>query len=70
LRNQLLPVGTGTRVCSKRALKLAIAEMYVQGVSTRELTDVMRELWRMFDIQKGEPPADLFQIPAADFRLS
>ncbi len=29
---------------SERALKLAIAEMYVQGVSTRKVTEVMREL--------------------------
>jgi len=32
----------GTR--SERALKLAIAEMYVQGVSSRKVTAVMREL--------------------------
>jgi transposase-like protein len=31
-------------VRSERALKLAIAEMYVQGVSTRKVTEVMREL--------------------------
>jgi putative transposase len=31
-------------VRSERALKLAIAEMYVQGVSTRKITEVMREL--------------------------
>jgi transposase-like protein len=30
-------------VRSERALKLAIAEMYVQGVSTRKVTEVMRE---------------------------
>jgi putative transposase len=29
---------------SERALKCAIAEMYVQGVSTRKVTEVMREL--------------------------
>ncbi len=29
---------------SERALKLAIAEMYVQGVSTRKVTEVMRQL--------------------------
>jgi len=29
---------------SERALKAAIAEMYVKGVSTRKVTDVMREL--------------------------
>jgi putative transposase len=29
---------------SERALKLAIAEMYVQGVSTREVTEVMQQL--------------------------
>ena len=29
---------------SERALKLAIAEMYVQGVSTRKVTEVMQEL--------------------------
>jgi putative transposase len=32
----------GTR--SERALKLAIAEMYIQGVSTRKVTEVMKEL--------------------------
>jgi putative transposase len=31
-------------VRSERALKLAIAEMYVQGVSTRKVTDVMEQL--------------------------
>ena len=31
-------------VRSERALKLAIAEMYVQGVSTRKVTEVMRQL--------------------------
>ena len=31
-------------VRSERALKLAIAEMYVQGVSTRKVTEVMHEL--------------------------
>lgn len=31
-------------VRSERALKLAIAEMYVQGVSTRKVTEVMKEL--------------------------
>jgi putative transposase len=31
-------------VRSERALKLAIAEMYVQGVSTRKVTSVMQEL--------------------------
>jgi transposase-like protein len=31
-------------VRSERALKLAIAEMYVQGVSTRKVTQVMQEL--------------------------
>ena len=31
-------------VRSERALKCAIAEMYVQGVSTRKVTEVMREL--------------------------
>ncbi len=29
---------------SERALKLAIAEMYVQGVSTRRVTEITREL--------------------------
>jgi putative transposase len=29
---------------SERALKLAIAEMYVQGVSTRKVTEVMQQL--------------------------
>ena len=31
-------------VRSERALKLAIAEMYVQGVSTRKVTEVMQQL--------------------------
>ena len=31
-------------VRSERALKLALAEMYVQGVSTRKVTEVMQEL--------------------------
>jgi transposase-like protein len=31
-------------VRSERALKLAVAEMYVQGVSTRKVTEVMKEL--------------------------
>jgi putative transposase len=31
-------------VRSERALKLAVAEMYVQGVSTRKVTDVMQKL--------------------------
>jgi len=31
-------------VRSERALKLAVAEMYVQGVSTRKVTDVMQQL--------------------------
>jgi putative transposase len=31
-------------VRSERALKLAVAEMYVQGVSTRKVTEVMQEL--------------------------
>ena len=31
-------------VRSERALKLAVAEMYVQGVSTRKVTEVMRQL--------------------------
>jgi len=31
-------------VRSERALKCAVAEMYVQGVSTRKVTEVMREL--------------------------
>lgn len=31
-------------VRSERALKLAVAEMYVQGVSTRKVTQVMRQL--------------------------
>jgi len=31
-------------VRSERALKLAIAEMYVQGVSTRKVTEVMKQL--------------------------
>lgn len=38
-------------VRSERALKLAIAEMYVQGVSTRKVTEVMRQLCR----HPGEP---------------
>ena len=31
-------------VRSERALKLAVAEMYVQGVSTRKVTEVMQQL--------------------------
>jgi transposase-like protein len=31
-------------VRSERALKLAVAEMYVQGVSTRRVTEVMQQL--------------------------
>ena len=30
---------------SEQALKLAVVEMYLQGVSTRKVTGVMRQLW-------------------------
>jgi len=55
-------------VRSERALKLAIAEMYVQGVSTRKVTEVMRQLcgpelnaWRQRPIEKC---AISFSMPA------
>ena len=38
---------------SERALKLAIAEMYVQGVSTRKVTEVMRQLCG-FDVSSAQ----------------
>ena len=41
---------------SERALKLAIAEMYVQGVSTHERRDAVSE--RGVDSAAGERPAD------------
>ena len=40
-------------VRSERALKAAIAEMYVKGVSTRKVTDVMRELCG-FDVSSSQ----------------
>src|SRR5579875_1289742 len=41
---QFYPSALERGVRSERALKCAIAEMYVQGVSTRKVTEVMREL--------------------------
>ena len=38
---------------SERALKLAVAEMYVQGVSTRKVSSVMRELCG-FDVSSAQ----------------
>jgi transposase-like protein len=44
-RHRLLSFGFGKKgVRSERALKLAVAQMYVQGVSTRKVTAVMQEL--------------------------
>jgi putative transposase len=40
-------------VRSERALKLAIAEMYVQGVSTRKVTEVMQQLCG-FDVSSAQ----------------
>lgn len=39
---------------SERALKLAVAEMYVQGVSTRRVTEVMRTLCGGLEISSGQ----------------
>jgi putative transposase len=41
---EFYPTALERGVRSERALKLAIAEMYVQGVSTRKVTEVMQEL--------------------------
>jgi putative transposase len=41
---EFYPTALERGVRSERALKCAIAEMYVQGVSTRKVTEVMREL--------------------------
>lgn len=41
---QFYPSALERGLRSERALKCAIAEMYVQGVSTRKVTEVMREL--------------------------
>lgn len=41
---EFYPAALEKVVRSERALKLAIAEMYVKGISTRKVTDVMREL--------------------------
>lgn len=41
---QFYPSALERGVRSERALKLAVAEMYVQGVSTRKVTDVMQKL--------------------------
>jgi transposase-like protein len=41
---EFYPAALEKGVRSERALKLAIAEMYIKGVSTRKVTDVMREL--------------------------
>jgi len=41
---EFYPAALEKGVRSERALKAAIAEMYVKGVSTRKVTDVMREL--------------------------
>ena len=43
-------------VRSERALKLAIAEMYVQGVSTRKVTEVMQQLCGL-DVSSGQSKA-------------
>jgi transposase-like protein len=40
-------------VRSERALKVAIAEMYVKGISTRKVTDVMRQLCG-FDVSTAQ----------------
>ena len=40
-------------VRSERALKLAVAEMYVQGVSTRKVTEVMQQLCG-FDVSSAQ----------------
>ena len=41
-------------VRSERALKLAVAEMYVQGVSTRRVTDVLQKLCGGLEISSGQ----------------
>jgi transposase-like protein len=41
---EFYPAALEKGVRSERALKVAIAEMYFKGVSTRKVTDVMREL--------------------------
>ncbi len=41
---EFYPAALEKGVRSERALKAAIAEMYIKGVSTRRVTDVMREL--------------------------
>jgi transposase-like protein len=41
---EFFPSALEKGVRSERALKLAIAEMYVQGVSTRKVTEVMQQL--------------------------
>ncbi len=39
---------------SEKALKLAVAEMYVQGVSTRRVTDVLQKLCGGLEISSGQ----------------
>jgi putative transposase len=41
---EFYPLALEKGIRSERALKLAIAEMYVQGVSTRKVTEVMQQL--------------------------
>jgi len=41
---EFYPSALDRGVRSERALKLAVAEMYVQGVSTRKVTEVLRQL--------------------------
>ncbi len=41
-------------VRSERALKLAVAEMYVQGVSTRRVTEVLQKLCGGLEISSGQ----------------
>jgi len=41
-------------VRSERALKLAVAEMYVQGVSTRRVTEVLQKLCGGMEISSGQ----------------
>jgi len=41
-------------VRSERALKLAVAEMYVQGVSTRRVTEVLEKLCGGMEISSGQ----------------
>ena len=40
---------------SERALKLAVAEMYLQGVSTRKVTAVMEQLCGLEVTSAGQP---------------